>query len=408
MRAVPAALVLMFASCSLFPEKTATLWTNRPEFAFYAEIFNAEQNEYRIEIEYREYPGKAMEGAETVPDLVIGENLRSVSIIKYFESLEGFIKRSGLPLQNIYPALYETCLQEGNPVLLPVSFNLPALMFKENGSADLDSFFLSLESIMEQSKKFNAQSTRDFAVMGFSPRWEPEILYIKTLLLGVDFHETSQGQLAWNEQRLRDTVDYIRTWIRDVNGGPEKEQEFTDKFLYDPGYKLISSGRIGFYYTTLRDFFGIPVEKRNEIDYRWIAKEGKIPVLEDILYMGIPKQARNKRAAQAFISWFLSEETQEKIMEQVQERRLRLFGIAEGFSSLQHINEQIFPRFYPDLVGHIPPAEYLKIPGSLPPEWKKMKEEVLLPWLIREASGTGTGESLDRDLKTWILQKRGS
>jgi hypothetical protein len=111
--------------------------------------------------------------------------------------------------------------------------------------------------------------------MGFSPQWDPEILYIKAVLLGADFHETAQGQLAWNEEHLRDAVKYIRTWMLDVNGGPGREQEFTDKYLYDPSYKLIDSGRIAFYYTTLRDFFGIPAEKRKEIDYRWIAKEGR-------------------------------------------------------------------------------------------------------------------------------------
>ncbi len=93
-------------------------------------------------------------------------------------------------------------------------------------------------------------------------------------------------------------------------------------------------------------------------------------------------------------------------MEKVQEQRLRIFGIAEGFSSLQHVNEGTFPRFYPALVGHIPPAEYLRIPGSLPPEWKKMKEEILIPWLVRETTGTGSGEGLDKDIRTWILQKR--
>ncbi len=401
------AAIIVLSSCSRIAGRTATLWTNRPEFAYYVELFNAEQEDCRIVIEYREYPGKALENAETSPDLVVGENLRSVSIMKYFGSLEGFIGRAGIPVDKIYPALYQTCMQEGKPVILPVSFNLPALMFKENGVGDLDSFFLSLESIMEQSKAFNIRSKKDFPVMGFSPQWDPEILYIKAVLLGADFHETAQGQLAWNEEHLRDAVKYIRTWMLDVNGGPGREQEFTDKYLYDPSYKLIDSGRIAFYYTTLRDFFGIPAEKRKEIDYRWIAKEGKIPVLEDILYMGIPKQARHAEAARAFIAWFLSESTQEMIMEKVQEQRLRIFGIAEGFSSLQHVNEGTFPRFYPALVGHIPPAEYLRIPGSLPPEWKKMKEEILIPWLVRETTGTGSGEGLDKDIRTWILQKRG-
>jgi hypothetical protein len=140
------AAIIVLSSCSRIAGRTATLWTNRPEFAYYVELFNAEQEDCRIVIEYREYPGKALENAETSPDLVVGENLRSVSIMTYFGSLEGFIGRAGIPVDKIYPALYQTCMQEGKPVILPVSFNLPALMFKENGVGDLDSFFLSLES----------------------------------------------------------------------------------------------------------------------------------------------------------------------------------------------------------------------------------------------------------------------
>lgn len=402
----PITIILILSSgCSIFERKSAVIWTSRPEFSFYVEIFNARQDEYKLEIAYKEYPGRAIGQDQGIPDLVIGENLRSHSIIRHLDSLENIAKNKTVDADLFYPELYATCQYEGKPVLFPISFNLPALMFKEENVGDLDPFILSLESIMEKSKVLNSSNGESFRVMGFSPRWDAEVLYIKSLLLGTEYHETGTGQLSWNEQKLQETISFVRSWIETVNEGPEKEQEFMDKYLYDPSYKLVSSGRIGFAYTTLRDFFLIPSDKRRDTDIRWIARNDRIQVLEDILFVGIPKHAKNKRAAREFLRWFFLPENQIELMEATRDRRLRIFGIAEGLSSVMTVNDREFPRIYPALVGHIPPAGYLRFPPILPPEWKPIKEEVIKPWLLRESGRMEEPESLSRDLRLWLLQR---
>ena len=51
---------LSVISCSSDKGKTAILWSDRPEFALYAEYFNAVQDQYRIETLYHEFPAQKL------------------------------------------------------------------------------------------------------------------------------------------------------------------------------------------------------------------------------------------------------------------------------------------------------------------------------------------------------------
>ena len=175
--------------------------------------------------------------------------------------------------------------------------------------------------------------------------------------------------------------------------------------FYDPPYKLLGTERILFSYTNLVDFMAIQKKKRADLEFHYIGEENRIPVLDDIVFAGIPKKARNRNAARAFIIWFFQPETQLLCMETARFKRMRTFGIAEGFSPFYKINEQNFPQFYPELGGHIPPPEFLKFPEPLPLEWHTIKNEVLKPYLTREAGHTGSIESFDTLLQKWMIQQ---
>lgn len=379
-------------------KNTSVLMTSHAEFAAYAEIFNASQDVYRIEPVYEKNPVRTMQTGTRYADLVIGEYLNSSAVLKSFTALDGLFKhdptgRRGINPEFFYPKLLAAGKRGDDQYLLPVSFNLPAFMFKnEAGSKAPESFYLSLETIKQMSTDFNKRSKPGFTVMGFSPLWNTEVLYLKTLLFNTAYHELPDGSLAWNDDRLKDAIAYTRDWIATVNGGPLYEEDFKDKYLYDPGYKLILNDRIMFYYTDLRSFFSIPADKRELLDFRWIAREDQIPVAEDILFAGIPRQARSTKAAMAFLKWFFIPETQQKLLEYTQANMLRFFGIGDGFSSLAVVNETYFPRVYPALVGHIPPASFLKFPQSLPADWERIKAELLKPWLLKACSTENPGE----------------
>ena len=381
-----------------FPS-TARLMTDRPEFAAYAELFNAEQNDYRINVIYREEPATAGTAGLSNIDLVVAPFLNNPDLITTYRPLTKlFPEEEAVNEQLLEPRrFYQQFLdlgrdREGLQRLLPVSFNLPTLTFLEGDrEVDEESFSLNLESIQEESGSYNLETDGRYSRMGFSPRWNPEVLYVKTNLFETSFRAKRSGAGAsapveWDEGSLERTVTFIRNWIETVNQGRGREQDFIDIFMYDPPLKLLAEKRILFTYMTLSDFFQIAPERRRNLDFQWIAREDVIPVEDDALFIGIPNSAQARPAAEAFLLWFFSPETQIAIIEANQFKRMRTFGIADGLSSLPAVNENYLPRFFPSLVGHIPPEDYLRFPLPLPRQWNQIKEELIIPWLLEKAS----------------------
>ena len=398
----------LLTSCFLIEENTAKLWTDIPEVAAYVEIFNASQTDYRVELVYEENPADyAKLTSASAPDIVISENLASNSIISAFMPLDKMIERELFDPQVIYPDLYQLGCREEIPYVLPVSFNIPAIMFNQNNidtpSAQL---ILSPGELKEQAKLFNERSTDSFRVMGFTPLLEPDFLLYNAFISGTDFSETADGSLIWNEGNLESSIEFCRDWTENINSGYEEEDDFTLTYCYDPGYKLLNAGRIGFQFTTLRDFFTIPAEDRASLDFMWLGSESGIPVSEDIVYIGIPDESGKKKTAREFLLWLLDEETQEELLESSQFKRSRAFGICDGLSSMYSVNEFVMPEYYKRLIGRIPPVEYYDFPENLPEYWASVRNDVIIPWLEDQCLHEPEMGSLNDILKTWTLQEQ--
>ena len=395
----------MVSGCrALSNSGTAVLWTNKPEIAAYIELFNTEQNFYKIEVVYKNDPSVALKNESSAPDIVVGENLNNRELGKFFSALDHQIQKEIISTKDIYPELLTLGQREEKQILLPVSFCLPAIIYRGEDIVPLaDAFIITLDELRSLSKPLGKESM-DSSRTGFSPQWQPEMAYLVTYLFGADFHETPEGLPAWNDFRLTEAIDFIRNWSIEINGSIVAENTFIDKYMYDPGYKLVNNGRIRFYYTDICDFQIIPAEIRDALDFTWLSDGTRIPVYDQILYMGMTKQAKNRKAAAAFISWFFLPETQSRLLESAQFSRMRVFGIAGGFSSLEVVNTSSLPRYFPFLLGHVPGAESLKFPSPLPVSWPSMKLDIVFPWLL-EMSGTGEQiESLGERLRTWQLQ----
>jgi hypothetical protein len=65
---------IFFSSC--LENKTAQIWTDRPEFAFYCEYFNTSQHQYKVTVNYYEFPAvelaKINRKSNLYPDIIIG------------------------------------------------------------------------------------------------------------------------------------------------------------------------------------------------------------------------------------------------------------------------------------------------------------------------------------------------
>ena len=404
--------IALFPFClgACFESKTITLWTDRPEFAVYAEYFNSAQDEYKVETRYFESLSSELANSGASPDLVVGSWLKNASTRVLFRPLDDLFKKDTRTLKNsFYPHLLALGNIEGKQYLLPVSFNIPALVFTRNNSYLLpNSFTVNLDEIKALGKAYNTGNNGIYSRMGFSPSWSDDFLFITATLFNASFKEAAP--LAWDPEALEQAMVYVRDWIEEVNGGIRAEDDFVFKYFYDSPSNLALSGRILFAYMNSADLFTLTQEKRINLDFRWIAEKNSIPLSEEAVYLGICKEGKAKKAAMFFVRWFFQEDTQRHLMEVSRDKRLTetFFGIGNGFSALRTVTEHVFPQFYPNLLGHMPPEDFLSPPNILPRSWTAVKERVILPYLHdRIRYGTKNDiRSLERRLSDWTRLNR--
>lgn len=374
---------ISLGSCSLADSGPAEIWTDVPELALCAELFNASQSRYLIEVQWRADLADAIRLAKDPPALAIGRFLKSQVVRDRFLSLDYLFGELVVNQSFFYPGLLSLGNVEGRQLLLPVSFNLPAIVFPRGTPGIKNDFTLGMEDLARPAAAYNQKEDAAYVRMGFSPRWDGDFITLAASAGGASFREGRP--LAWSDQGLRKAIDDIRDWTTSVNGSASLEDDFQFKYLYSPAYQYVTAGRTLFAYIDSASFFLIPEEKRSALDYRWFAQSGSVPISDDIVYAALLRSGRGRQAAESFLKWFFTEEAQRAILES--ERRTRAlessFGLAGGFSSLRSVNEKVFPLFYPALVGHLPPADAMSPPNVLPSDWGQLEQAVVAPWLIQ-------------------------
>ena len=399
---------------SCFDNKAAQIWTDRGEFALYAEYFNNAQNQYKVSVKFVDSPASELlsssgMGKKDVPDIVAASWLKNSLTGSYFRSLEGLFGANKLSRSIFYPRLLAIGRIDRNQYLLPVSFNIPALIFSRGREQDSSNqFTIDFNEIKSLSKNFNIINRGVYTRMGFSPLWNDDFLFASSFLSGTSFREANP--LAWDSLALERSMSFINNWTNEINTSTQAEDDFTFKYFFEPPEKLIQSGRILFSYMESSQLFLLSEESKNALDFRWVMEQNRIPLTEDSVYIGIPKKAKSQKAARAFIQWFFRIENQRKLLEYTRTNRINesIFGICGGFSALSPVTEQIYPLFYPELLGRMPPSEYYTLPNVLPANWVVIKERVILPYLHDRARKERADETypLERRLADWMRMNR--
>lgn len=400
---------LCFFSCGLQEKSAALLWTDRPEFVFYAEQFNASQERYKVEVQYYESPAQKLAEAREYPDIAAASWLKGASTRVMFQPLDELFSNDSIIRSSFYPRLLALGNIEDKQYLLPVSFNIPAMVFDSDYSQSMSNpFTIDMEEIMERGKEYNSETSGVYTRMGFSPSWNDEFLFIAASLFNTGFREAAP--IAWDPAALERAMVYVQKWIIEANTSIQAEDDFIFKYLYDPPAKLVSSGRILFTCMDSSEIFTLAEERRAAMDFRWIAEKNSIPVDEGAIYYGIHKKTKAKQAALAFTRWFFQADTQRLLLETSKAKRLleTSFGIGGGFSAMRTVTEQVFPHFYPSLLGRMPPESFLSPPAILPRNWMTLKEKVILPYLRERIRNTNGEEirSLERRITDWYRFNR--
>jgi ABC-type glycerol-3-phosphate transport system substrate-binding protein len=418
MRCTLGVFFLLLLSCD--SKNTAIIWSDRPEFAFYGEHFNASQDQYKVETRYYDYPaqkladvfskektqvpGKTDPDRARPPDIIAGSWLKSASTRMYFKPLNNYFKDKSFEKEAFYSRLLSLGNIDGKQYLLPVSFNAPMVIFAQDKADRLSNpFTVDFNEMKKLGKSYNAETRGVYTRMGFSPVWDDNFLFVAATLLNASFREAEP--LAWDALALERAMDFIFEWIREANSSIQAVDDFTFKYYYNPPAKLALSGRILLSYMDSDDFFTLAEEQRNRLDFRWLAERNTIPLNERSVYLGLAKKGRAPKAAAVFLRWFFNPQTQRGLLEKSVQFQMQetLFGIAGGFSAVRPVTEQVLPQFYPDLLRHMPPQEFLSPSNILPSNWMTLKERVVLPYLhdrARQPDNNGI-IPLERRLADW-------
>jgi len=403
-------ITILIVACKVNYKKPIIIWTNQAEFTTYAELFNASQDTVKAVVVYKKSPVESFPPSEDeeTPDIVIGKWLKNEKIRRNFMPIDYLFTDQHINKYIFYPQLLSLGNIDNKQYLLPVSFNLPAIVFS-NKNKDIvkTNYMISPDQIRDTASLVNISEKDSYTKMGFAPRWTPEFLYQMMKIMGADFKE-SADIFSWNQEAVNNTIKYLRDWTVNSNTSTNAETDYKFKYLYTPELDWIYSNRSLFAYTTSNKLFQVTPEKLKTLDYRWLDKDDKIYIDDDIISMGIYKYSKNIPAAEHFLIWFMNEDNQKTMLKWKESLNLytRTFGIADGFSSIQSVNERVYPIFYQGLFGNLPIAETLKTPNILPAKWESIKERILIPYMEAAIDTENTDKkiSIQALLNNWKKQ----
>lgn len=383
-------LCLSMASCSfVLGGQKAQLWTSCPALSQYVEDFNAQNGRHHIELVYVKDLDKALRERKDRPALAAGYWLKNSRTRSDFLPVDKLFTDMKLNAKAFYPDLLKMGRVGARQVLIPLSFNLPTVIFSDPDQAQVKAGqTIDIEDMRRASLAFNQAQAGGFSRMGFSPRWDSGFLYASVAAFGPAFRESKP--LSYNEDSLQKAIDFERQWVKG-NSSVAAEDEYRFRYLYDPSYKSVVGGRALFAYLSSADFFLLPEETRDGLDYRWLSYRDRVDILDDVTMVGLCRRGSGMRAAEAFLAWLYRVDTQSRLLESSRQNGTAelIFGINGGFSALRPVTENILPSHYPSLLSHKFQGTSLNAPASLPANWPEIKQGFLIPYLYELASQEG-------------------
>lgn len=254
------------------------------------------------------------------PDVLLMDGLDAENYIErgMLEDISGIMEKAGI-LENIQKAYEE---EDGSIYCMPVRFGIPILA---GGSEEIDNA-VDLEKIADMTEKYENQYSDSF-LPAYQTRWPGVML---RFFGEISASEWMKKDRTLDEKKVKDFFQQVnRIYQAGQNAGSaildgtyeeaEKMERFYDKkrredssirsylMLLADGHTLFSYG----YLFSLEELFLLTtIEKQNpDISHRLLNGQAENCFSPEMI-MGISAKAREKEAAELFVSFLFSEEQQ--------------------------------------------------------------------------------------------------
>ena len=264
-----------FFSCTKNSITPLVIWTDNPEIVSYAEYFNATHQDAKAVVVYKQEVARSLPPTkdELQPDIVIGSWLKNSTTRKYFTPLDYVLSEQNILRSAYYPQLINYGTINEKQYLLPVSFNLPTIIFSrknEESVSQVSTHLLNLQQIKTLAGAFNVKNSDDvYTAMGYAPSWDADFLYEVTKMYGVSYREKGSS-FAWDQKAMQNALAQMREWTVARNTDTASEQNFQFKYLYMPKYRQVTTGRCLFACISSDDLFKLSEMQASGIAFRWL------------------------------------------------------------------------------------------------------------------------------------------
>lgn len=395
---------LVLGACAGNRSEPVRIWTSEPAIADYVSLYNADREGAPVEVRAIERGSgyRELSESERTPDLIIDRHLVKPAARSIFETVDGLTDDSG---GSYYRSLLEGGRIEGNQYLLPLSFDVPAVMFAEAWEPPQDDRrTIDLIELREAAAAFNAIADGRAERLGYSPLWQDDFLRAAIDMFGVRFRSGPDEMPLWSRDGLQEMLEFLERWSAGENEGAETELDFQRRYLVAPGNRAVQNGIAGFWYTTAASYYSLPDAERTGLDVRWLSRDGVLPVGDRVLYAGVPRAAENRSGARRLLRWLTEEAVQSRLISASARNHEPKFGFAGGFSALHAVNERVLSETHPEMTGRVPVNAELRRPDVEHPLWPRMSGEIIVPWLANALRGEEQPALRDR-LEGWIRQQ---
>jgi len=412
--------LLAFCSCSS-QEQSVLVWTDIPEIVIAAQIFNRESARDSIDVEFKAEAASELKLTSSPPSLVIAKYLLSKPLQRKFESLDALFSKFYIDPNDMYSALLAAGRSGAEQLLIPLSFDCMVLLEKKSEGASSGITIIDSEILRSNSKKFIVRENGNLTKMGFSPRWDMEFSESWILAGSSDFlpnpkwkppfspkpDDPNSWPLLWNKEQLQQSVQSLMDLSSDVRS--DEENAFSFYYFNSPGYQLVLDERVLYWPMRASEFYRLPYSIKKQLQFRFPEVRQRILITPDTRYLGMPKGAKNKKAALEFARWLLVPENQEKIWKEMESQRLipEHVGPFGGFSTLIQINNVVFPKYFPEYAQNPIIPSTVPTPKPLADYWDAFSKDFLRLWIDRALSEPLKKETIDENFQESLQQYLG-